>query len=233
MRGCLSVLVLGAVFLAGSVWFAGPPLAAGLVTIALQASGLSADRVGVQVTADPPLELAAGRADRVVIRATGARWRGVRFASLDVSLGDVDLPARTAATADGRLDGVELDTVGGQPVIADVVLEGSADAASTTVRIAAATVEAVAIDAFETRFDARPSAARLVAPDAIRVELGGRTVSSRLSIDRGGAVVATANGETIVLFTPNAGLPLRLSSLAVTPSGLQLRGTLDVGALLR
>ncbi|HEY6014581.1 MAG TPA: hypothetical protein VIU37_11250, partial [Candidatus Limnocylindrales bacterium] len=70
-------------------------------------------------------------------------------------------------------------------------------------------------------------------PDSIRVELGGSTVSSRLSIDREGAVVATANGEALVLFTPNPVLPLRLSSLAVTSSGLELHGTLDVGALLR
>jgi hypothetical protein len=233
VRGCLSVLVLGAVFLAGMIWFAGPPLASGLVTMALQASGLSAERVGVQVVADPPLELAAGRADRVAIRATGAQWRGVRFASLDVALGDVDLPARTAATVDGRLDGVELDTVRGQRVIADVTLEGSASAASTTIRIPAANVEAVASDAFEARFVVRPSSVGLVGPDSIRVELGGLTLSSRLSIDRDGAVVATANGEAIVLFTPNPVLPLRLSSLAVTSAGLELHGTLDVGALLR
>ena len=233
MRGCLSVLVLGGVFLVGLVWFAGPPLASGLVTIALQASGLSADRIGVQVTADPPLELAVGRADRVAIRAAGARWRGVRFASLDVSLGGVDLPRRTAETADGRLDGVELDAVRGQTVVADVELEGSANAASTTIRIPAANVEMVAIDAFEAHFGVRPSAARLVAPDTIGVVLGGLTVDGHLSIDPEGAVVATANGEVIILFTPNPALPLRLTSLTVTSSGLELGGTLDVGELLR
>jgi hypothetical protein len=233
MRGCLSVIVVGAAFLAGLVWFAGPPLASGVVSLALQGSGLAADRLDVRVTADPPFELAVGRADRVAVHATGARWRGVRLASLDLTLDAVDLLGRTATTADGRLQGVELDTAGGQTVLADVELEGSAAAAATTIRIGAANVEAVTIDAFEAHFGARPSSARLVTPNTVRVDLGGLTVDSRLSIGSKGSVVATARGDSIVLFTPNTALPLHLTKLAVTSSGLVLRGTLDVGALLR
>jgi hypothetical protein len=233
MRGCLSVLVLGAVFLAGLTWFAGPPVASGVVTKALQGSGLAADDLNVQVTADPPLELAVGRADQVAVHATTARWRGVRLASLDLTLDAVDLLGRTATSAEGRLDGVELDTAGGQTVLADFEFEGSAEAATTTIRIGAANVEAVTIDAFEAHFGVRPSSARLVAPNTVRVVLGGLTIDSRLSIDPKGSVVATARGDSIVLFTPGAALPLHLTSLAVTSSGLELRGTLDVGALLR
>jgi hypothetical protein len=233
VRGCLSVMVLGGAFLAGLVWFAGPPVASGVVTLALQGSGLAADRLDVQVTADPPLELAVGRADRVAIQATVASWRGVRLASLDLKLDAVDLLARTAASAEGRLERVELDAAGGQTVVADVEIAGAADAAATTVRIGAANVEAVTIDAFEAHFGARPSSARLVAPNTVRVDLGGLTVDSRLSIGSKGSVVATARGDTIVLFTPNTALPLHLTKLAVTSVGLELRGTLDVGALLR
>lgn len=233
MRGCLSVIVLAIAFVGAVVWFGGPPLASGLVTLALQGSGFSADQLDVRVTADPPLELALGRADRVVIRASGARWRGVRLASLGVTLGTVDLLARTAASADGRLSGVELDTSGGQAVVADVAFEGSADAAATTIRIAAATVESAAIDAFETTFGVRPSSAGLVAPDTVRVVLDGLTLDSRLSIDAKGSIVALAKGETIVLFTPSSALGLRLTSFAVTSSGLVLHGTLDVAAVIR
>lgn len=233
MRGCLSVIVLGGAFLVGLVWFAGPPVASGVVTMALQGSGLAADRLEVQVTADPPLELAAGRADRVAVHATAARWRGVRVASLDLRLDAVDLVGRTATSASGRLEGVELDTAGGQPVLADVEFEGSADAAPTTIRIGAANVETVTIDAFEAHFGVRPSSARLVAPNTVRVVLGGLTIDSRLSIGPNSSVVAAARGESVVLFSPTPSLPLRLTSLAVTSAGLELRGTLDVGALLR
>ncbi|MGZ8515523.1 MAG: hypothetical protein ACXWXA_10830 [Candidatus Limnocylindrales bacterium] len=40
-------------------------------------------------------------------------------------------------------------------------------------------------------------------------------------------------GDSIVLFTPSPALGLRLTSLAATSSGLELHGSLDVGALLR
>ena len=233
MRGCLSVILLAGAFVVGLVWFAGPQVASGVVTLGLQGSGLSADRLDVKVRADPPLELAVGRADAIAIHATSARWRGVRIASLDVSLDGVDLVGRTATTAEGRLDGVEFASAGGQAVLADVELTGAAAAAATTIRIDSASVESVTLDAFETHFGVRPTTAHLVAPDTIRVVLGGLTVDSRLSIGSDGSVVAGARGDAIVLFTPSAALPLRVRRLAVTSSGLTLHGTLDVGALVR
>ena len=51
MRGCLSVIVIAGAFVAGVIWQAGPPVASGVVTMALQGSGLSADRLDVKVTA--------------------------------------------------------------------------------------------------------------------------------------------------------------------------------------
>lgn len=233
MRGCLSVMALGLAFLGAIVWFGGQPFAAGLVTLAVQGSGLSAHQLAVEVTADPPLELAVGRADRVAIHASDARWRGVRVASLELTLDTVDLLARTAANAEGRLAGVELDTPGGQTVVADVEMGGAATRAATTIRIPAANVESVATDAFEATFGLRPTSASLVAPDTIRVVLGGLAIDSRLSIGPTGSIVTVANGQTIVLFTPSTALGLRLTSLAVTSSGLELHGTLDVAALLR
>lgn len=53
-----------------------------------------------------------------------------------------------------------------------------------------------------------------------------------LSIGPDGSVVALADGDSIVLFTPSPALGLRLTSLAVTSSGLDLHGSLDGGALL-
>jgi hypothetical protein len=232
VRGCLTVIVLGAAFLTGLLWFTGPPLASGVVTIGLQGSGLVADRLDVGVSADPPFELAVGHADRVTIQATNARWHGVRLATLDVTLDGVDLLGRTAARAGGRLGGVQLGTDSGGVILADVELRGAANAAVTTVHVAAANVEALALDAFEARLGVRPSSALLVVPNTIRLTLGGLAVDSKLSISRGGAIVASASGGSIVLFTPSPSLALKLTSLAVASTELVLRGTLDVGALL-
>ena len=107
MRGCLSVLIIAAAFLVGVVWFGGVPLAETVVEASLTASAFEADELDVTVGADPPLQLALGRADRVEIEATGVRWEDLRAGSMSMRLDGVDLLARTATTADGEFRDVE------------------------------------------------------------------------------------------------------------------------------
>jgi hypothetical protein len=233
VRGCLSVLVLGIAFLVAAIWFGGPPLASAVVKSTLNGSGFTSDTLDVTVTADPPLTLGVGRARSVVITATGVSWNGLRLASLALSLGSVDLIGRTAATAEGRFGGVQLRGTGGQPILADAALKGSANAARTTVTIDAATVTAMALDAFESSYKVRPSSASLVAPDIIRVNVAGVTVSGQLTVAVDGSIVVMENGSTIRLVIPDPALPFHLTDLSVTPMVLQLQGTLDVGSLLR
>src|SRR6476469_8677764 len=156
MRGCLSILILAIAFLAVGVWFGGPPLASTVIRSTLSSTGFASDTLDVEVTADPPLTLAIGRARTVAITATGVRWNGLRVATLALSLGSVDLVARTAATAEGPFGGV--------PLHGDVALSGSADAAQTTITVDAATVSAMALAAFEASYGVKPSSASLVAP---------------------------------------------------------------------
>jgi len=233
VRGCLSVLVLGAVFLGALVWFGGPPVASAVVTSALRGSGLAANQLDVEVTADPPLILVEGRADRVTIHATGASWKGVAIASLELTLDSVDLLARSAASANGRLGSVQLDAQDRQPVLGDVELTGSTSAAKTTIQLDAAGLEPIAATAFVTEFGIRPSSVTLVTPDIIRVTLGPRLVDATLKVDADGSVVAVANGASIVLFTPNPALPIHLTGLTASLTRLTLHGTFDVGKLLR
>jgi hypothetical protein len=233
MRGCLSVLVLALAFVAIAIWFGGPPLASAVVRTTLTSSGFTADTLDVEVTSDPPLKLAVGRADRIAIMATGVRWNTLRLASLSLSLGSVDLVARTAATADGRLGGAQLNRADGEPIVGDVVVSGPADAARTTFSVDAPAVDAMAIAAFETTFGVRPSSATLAAPDLVRVKVGGLTISGRLSVAADGSIVVTANGATIRLLAPDPSLPVRLTALSVTPKGIELVGTIDVSSLLR
>jgi hypothetical protein len=157
----------------------------------------------------------------------------LRLATFALSLGSVDLIAKTAATADGRFGGVQLHGTGGQPILADVVLKGSADAAPTTITIDSATVNAMALAAFESSFGVRPSSASLVAPDVIRLKIAGLTVSGKLAVAADGSIVAVANGSTIRLVVPDPSLPFHLTGLSVTATTLELHGTIDVGSLLR
>lgn len=233
MRGCLSVLILGIAFLGAAIWFGGPPLATAVVKSTLNGSGFASDTLDVAVTADPPLTLAVGRAKRVAITATGVRWNGLRLASLALSLSSVDLISRTAATAEGHFGGVQLHGTGGQPILADVVLSGPADAARTTITVDATTVSTMALAAFEASYGVRPSSASLVAPNIIRLKVAGLTVSGQLAVAADGSIGVAANGSTIRLVDPDPSLPFHLTSLSVSPTALVLHGALDVGALLR
>src|SRR5260221_5250359 len=148
MRGCLSVLILAIAFLVVGVWFGGPPLASAVVRSTLSATGFASDTLDVEVRADPPFTLAVGRARSVAITATGVRWNGLRLATLALNLGSVDLVARTAATAEGNFGGVQLHGTGGQPILGDVQLSGSADAARTTSPMDPAAGSSMALAAF-------------------------------------------------------------------------------------
>jgi hypothetical protein len=221
VRGCLSILIIAAVFLVAIVWFGGVPLAETVVKASLTSSAFDADELDVIVHADPPLKLALGRADRVEIEATGVRWEVLRAGSMTMRLDGVDLLARTATTADGQFRDVEFPVAGGDPALVGIAIHGPADGARTTIDIDAPTVNRMALAAFETTFGTRPDSAELVVPDKIRVVLGGRELSGTLRVDADGLVVASGLG-TIRLVEPDPSIPIRL----------KLTGTLDVSALL-
>ena len=233
MRGCLSVLIIAAAFLVGLVWFGGVPLAETVVEASLTTAAFEADELDVTVHADPPLVLALGRADRVEIEATGVRWEDLRAKSMSMRLDGVDLLARTATTADGQFRDVELAMAGGDPALVGIGISGPAEAARTTIDIDGTTVSRVALAGFEEEFGTRPDSAELVAPDRIRVRLGGNELQGTLQVEAGGALVVTSGLGTVRLLEPNPSIPLRLTGVSIESGDLELIGSLDVSAMLR
>jgi hypothetical protein len=232
VRGCLSVLIIAAVFLVGIVWFGGVPLAETVVEASLTSSAFEADELDVTVHADPPLVLALGRADRVQIEARGVRWEDLRAGSMTMRLDGVDLLGRTATTADGQFRDVELAVAGGDPALVGIAIHGPADGARTTIEIDGPTVNRIALAAFEKTFGTRPDSAELVAPNGVRVGIGDTELNGTLRVEADGLVVSSGLG-TIRLVEPDPSLPLRLTSVSIVDDGLALTGTLDVSALLR
>lgn len=232
MRGCLSVLIIAAAFLVGIVWFGGVPLAETVVEASLTTSAFEADELDVTVHADPPLELALGRADRVEIEATGVRWEDLRAGSMSMRLDGVDLLARTATTADGEFRDVELAVAGGDPALVGIGISGPADGARTTIDIDGPTVTRMALDAFEDTFGTRPVSAELVAPNQVGVTVAGRQLSGTLVVEADGALVVESGLGKVRLIEPDPSIPLRLTAVSVVAGGLELTGTLDVSALL-
>ena len=233
MRGCLSVLVLAAAFIFGLVWFGGPPIAATVVKASLANAGFKADTLDVTVGADPPLLLAIGRADQVQIEAAGVQWNGLHAGSVSLRLGGVDLLGRTATTADGRFGQVELPTAQGGPALGTVTISGAASRARTTILIDGATVNRLALDAFEQKVGARPDGADLVAPNQIRVRIGGNSLTGTLQVQADGALIVTTSIGTIRLVEPDPAIPFTLTGVSAGPAALELTGTTDVASLLR
>lgn len=234
MRGCLSVLLIAALFVVGAVWFGGPPVASTVLEASLTSSGFTADEIDVTVDASPPLALVLGRADRVTIRASGVSWNGLEAESMVLEMDDVDLFARTAGRADGSFDAVELEGPGADPVLVSIELAGPSDAAATTIHVDRATVERIARVAFQERFGVQADAVELVAPDAVRLTVGGQSVTGHLEVfGDGGIAVSNPLGEALTLVAPDPSLPLTLTGLAIDDAGLVLTGTLAVSSLIR
>jgi hypothetical protein len=235
VRGCLFTLALAAVVLALAVFVGLPAVAAGLLTAGVKAAGLQASDLTVNVTADPPWELLSLQASRVRVRATGATFRGLEIGALDVTFLDVSLLDRTADGVAGRLTGVTLPNVAGQPLaLAAVNLAGGGGqiTASTTITAADAQALVAAEVAAVTGASVPPSAVHLGAPDKVVVKATA-PVTATLSVDAAGNIVATAPGMApVTLLRAGEDVPMRFTSVKVDGSGnLLLAGTPVVSLL--
>jgi len=231
MRGCLSVLIIAAVFVVVGAWFGGPPVAEALVTTGLTTAGLQSDDLDVAVEADPPLQLALGRADLVTIDASDVEWDGIHSDTLTLVLRDVDFVARSAAQVSGRLTGVELPDVDPAGATATIDIEGPGQAATVTITIDGPTFEAMAIEAFDEKLGIRPTSVTLGEPNVLRVTAGPINASGAMTVENGSLSVATPLGPVTVL-DADPSRPFHLTGVAVEGGSLVLSGTFEVADLL-
>jgi len=233
MRGCLSVLVLAAALIAGVAWFAAPPLASTVIGAVLSGTGYQAASTTITATADPPIRLLFGRADRVTIDGRDVTWRTFRTARLQLTLDDVDLFGRTAGTIQGTITGAELQTTGAEsPPTADVTIDGSGAEASATIRVSGAAVDRLVRARFASSYQVAVTSTALVAPNTLQVVAPGATVEGRLTIDGSGALVLVTRLGSAQVFAFDPSFPLRLTAVRVVGTDLELDGTLDANALL-
>jgi hypothetical protein len=237
VRGCLFVILLGAVVVALVVVLGLPAFAAGILTAGVTAAGLQADDTTVTVTSDPPTDLVGLHADRVRVRATDATFRGLRIGALDVTLEDVGIVDRTVGAVDGRLTDVVVPNVGAREVdLGAITLSGGGEAVTATAVVASNQAERLVADALETELGGRPSSVTLEAPDRITVDVGVPVRGRLLVTPEGDLVVRVsdgpAEGREVVLVRGGEDLPIRLTSVTVTGDGdLRLAGELEIGLL--
>jgi hypothetical protein len=233
MRGCLFVLVVAAALLAVGAWFGAAPIASTVIGTALDGSGYHARTSTITVTADPPPRLLTGHADRVTIDGTDVTWRTFRAAGLQLTLGDVELFARTVGAIEGTITGAVLQAgEATAPPTADVAIDGSGSDAHATIRVPGSAVDSLVRARFSASYGVTVTSTSLIAPDTLRIDAPGTTLEGRLEIDGSGALVLVTGLGTAEVFRFDPSFPLRLTAVRVAGTGLELDGTLDANSLL-
>ena len=236
MRGCLFILVAAVIAGALLVGVGLPAFAAGALTAGVGAAGLDAADTTVTVISDPPTDLVGLHADEVRIRATHATFRGLEIGSIDVTLTDVALVDRSAATVDGRLDDVVVEIAGEPLELASIALSGGGTSVIATTTVDAAAARTLILGAVAGRFGAAPGAVTLASPDRLTVGVGVDVHGRFVATSTGDLVVRVldgpAAGDEIVLLRGGRDLPVRITGVTVTPGGaLRLVGELTAGLL--
>jgi hypothetical protein len=234
MRGCLSFLVFAALLIGVGLWYALPPVTAGLVGIALSTTGFESRDTRVEVTANPPFELLAGHADALSIASTGVRTGRLTAGSLSLDLTDLDLFGRNARETTGTLADVAVgDASGGTLRVRRIDVAGPLDHARATLVVDEAAVADRTLQAIANAGLAVTSVS-MAPPDGLVVEALGRRLSGRLTIGPGGAIALElpAIGPVPILSPPP---DLRLTFDAVTVAAdhaLVVEATIDLRSIL-
>jgi hypothetical protein len=232
MRGCLFVLVIGAVVLVGGAWAGGPGIAGALVQGALEASGFHGRNTSVRVEADPPIEVVTGRADRVVVRSQDVTFDDLEADVLDLTLVDVSLTTRRFGSVEGTLEGVTVHQESGPVPVDHIDLAGPAANATATVVMDGEDVERLAADALNERLGLPIGGAVLTAPDVLSLTVAGQVVNARFVVEPDGSLslAAPVPGNPRVVIVE--GDPFRIDTAQVVDGEFVLVGTLDLVALL-
>jgi hypothetical protein len=228
----IQLLVLIAMVFA-LLWFGLPFGANWLATTSLNAGGFTGTDTKVDVSAYPPPVLLTGHADSIHLTSNQVGIGDLHAASIDLTLGKVELFSRQIGTVAGTLEGVRVAAPDGQPITVDSVrLSGAASSASAEMDLSMAEAQRLAVAQLKSLGIAATAA--LAAPNKITVTAGGQSQPGRL-VAAAGALLLVPDGDelpTVTLMAPGGGNPFQLTSVTIAADHLTLIGTIDVQALL-
>jgi hypothetical protein len=229
-RGCLLSIGVFVVIVIGVLWFALPPIIGGLAVGALENAGVHGTGTRVDVGADPPLRLLFLEADRVHVTTTDASIRNIHADSVDVLLRGVSIGGRTFDFIEGSMTGLTVTPDSGPPFEAHLVqITGPAEAARVAISLDAANVQRLVSSAVTAQTGQRVSGVRLASPDRVTLTTAAGAVSGRLSVTPAGdLVLQPTTGGSISLVGTGPNQPVRLQSVQVAGTGLEVAGTVNL-----
>jgi hypothetical protein len=233
MRSCLIQFLILVVVGFALLWFGLPVGAGWLATNALNSSGFSGTDTKVVVSANPPPLLLTGQADTVHLTSTQVGIGDLHAASIDLTLGKVDLLGRKIGTVAGNLEGVRVAAPDGQAVtVQSVTLSGAASRANAELVLSSTEVERLAQSQLESRGVA--GTVSLAAPDKVTISAGGQSIPGRLAVQDGGLTLVPDSKAVapVPLIVPGSGNPFHITSVSVGAATVTMDGNIDLQALL-
>ena len=240
MRSCLIQLLIAVAVIFALLWFGVPLGASWLATNALNAVGFTGTDTKVEVSADLPPRLLVGHADTVRVRSSQVSVGDLNAATMDVTLGNVELIDRKIGTVDGSFSGVRVPAPNGDPVTIDTVaVKGSGASAKATLTISTAEAERLADSQIKAQTGAEAtvrlaSSERVSNGVPVTVTISGHSQQGVLEVNDGALELVPVSGAlpTVTLIAVGQGNPFELQSVTGGAGTVTLVGTIDLQSLL-
>jgi len=232
MRGFFGFLGFVAVLIVLLAAFAVPAVVGPVVATAVRAASPFGDQpLDVQVDVDP-IGLIRGFVREVHVSGASLERDGATIKSLDVTVRAVGIGDHAFTDALGGLRGVGIPTFDGSVISVDrITLSGSSRAL-----IAEATLKREAALAFvQHQFDVRGIAISglELTPGGVSLVLFEQRIPLQIGVQDGALVIPDLlGGGPLELLAPLPEDPWRLTGATITPNGIVIDATVDVGAIL-
>jgi hypothetical protein len=235
MRSCLIQLLITVAVVFALLWFGLPFGASWLATNALNAAGFTGTSTKVEVSADLPPRILLGHADKVRLTSSKVSVGDLHAATIDMTLGNVELFDRKIGTIHGTMTGIVLPAATGTgPLTVDsATVDGAGTAAIATLTTSNAGLKTYIVKQLKAR-GVTVTAVAFGAPNKVTVTIGGKLLTGRLVVSNGAlqAVFAGITPSTLPLINAGNGNPIHFTSVAVASSTVTLVGTMDLQTIL-
>jgi hypothetical protein len=231
MRGFLGFVVLLLVALVVAAVVAVPAIVRPMVVDAVRAASPFGDQpIEVEVDINP-VSLMLGSIDRIHVTGANLQAEGVDITAVDLVLTDVLTGSRTFEGLSGRLSGVSLPFVQSSTLVIETIdLSGRSGDVTALARLDLRATLALIGNAFADAGIAVDSLE--LADGGVAFGLFNQRVVVPVGVDTGALIIPDVAGGQLVIVEPGPDDPWRITGVAMTPSGMEVRVSLEPDEVL-